>query len=103
MTFSRKYWGLDPILNKYRRRDGVLSSTDPIPAGSSVAIIVFGSANVDISVDVEALPRSGETVHCSDFRIGLGGKGLNQAVAASRLSESPVMFVGAMAPITLAR
>ena len=53
-----------------------------------MAIIVFGSANVDISVDVEALPRSGETVHCSDFRIRLGGKGVNQAVAASRLSES---------------
>ena len=61
-----------------------------------MAIIVFGSANVDISVDVEALPRSGETVHCSDCRIGLGGKGVNQAVAASRLSESSVMFVGAI-------
>ncbi|HCL69239.1 MAG TPA: ribokinase, partial [Gammaproteobacteria bacterium] len=36
-------------------------------------IIVFGSANIDLSVDVEDLPRPGETVHCSDFRIGLGG------------------------------
>ena len=61
-----------------------------------MAVIVFGSANVDISVDVESLPKLGETKHGSDYRIGLGGKGLNQAVAASRLSKSPVKFIGAV-------
>jgi len=61
-----------------------------------VAVIVFGSANVDISVDVESLPKLGETKHGSDYRIGLGGKGLNQAVAASRLSKAPVRFIGAV-------
>jgi ribokinase len=61
-----------------------------------VAVIVFGSANVDISVDVESLPKLGETKHGSDYRIGLGGKGLNQAVAANRLSKSPVKFIGAV-------
>jgi len=61
-----------------------------------VTIVVFGSANVDISIDVDALPRLGETKHGSDYRIGLGGKGLNQAVAANRLSPSPVTFIGAV-------
>ncbi len=61
-----------------------------------MAILVFGSANIDISVNVEGLPRLGETKHGSDYRIGLGGKGLNQAVAATRLSKSPVAFVGAI-------
>lgn len=61
-----------------------------------MAVVVFGSANVDISVGVETLPRPGETKHGSDYRISLGGKGLNQAVAASRLSKSPVQFIGAV-------
>jgi ribokinase len=61
-----------------------------------MAVLVFGSANIDISVDVETLPRLGETKHGSDYRIGLGGKGLNQAVAASRLSKAPVKFIGAV-------
>ena len=61
-----------------------------------MAIVVFGSANVDVSVDVESLPKLGETKHGSDYRIGLGGKGLNQAVAASRLSKAPVKFIGAV-------
>ena len=61
-----------------------------------MTIVVFGSANVDISIDVDALPRLGETKHGSDYRIGLGGKGLNQAVAANRLSTSPVTFIAAV-------
>ena len=61
-----------------------------------MAVIVFGSANVDISVDVESLPKLGETKHGSDYRIGAGGKGLNQSVAASRLSKAPVRFIGAV-------
>lgn len=61
-----------------------------------MAVVVFGSANVDISVGVETLPRLGETKHGSDYRISLGGKGLNQAVAASRLSKFPVKFISAV-------
>ena len=61
-----------------------------------MAVVVFGSANVDVSVDVESLPKLGETKHGSDYRMGLGGKGLNQAVAASRLSKSLVKFIGAV-------
>ncbi len=61
-----------------------------------MAVVVFGSANGDVSVDVESLPKLGETKHGSDYLIGLGGKGLNQAAAASRLSKAPVKFIGAV-------
>jgi len=61
-----------------------------------VAVVVFGSANVDLSVCVDSLPKLGETKHGSNYHIGPGGKGLNQAVAASRLSKAPVKFIGAV-------
>ena len=61
-----------------------------------MAVVVFGSANVDLSVCVDSLPKLGETKHGSNYHIGPGGKGLNQAVAASRLSKAPVKFIGAV-------
>jgi ribokinase len=53
-----------------------------------VAVIVVGSINADLTVRVPALPRPGETVTGSDFRIAWGGKGGNQAVAAAALGAS---------------
>ena len=61
-----------------------------------MAVVVFGSANVDLSVDVAVLPKRGETVAGSDCRISLGGKGLNQAIAAHNLYRGPVRFIGAL-------
>ncbi len=48
-------------------------------------IVVVGSMNVDVSVTATHLPVPGETVRARGLEIGPGGKGLNQAVAASRL------------------
>jgi ribokinase len=48
-------------------------------------IVVVGSANLDLVVRTDRLPGVGETVTGSTFGTGLGGKGLNQAVAAARL------------------
>lgn len=48
------------------------------------SVIVVGSANSDLVVRVPRLPRPGETVTGGEFRIVAGGKGANQAVAASR-------------------
>ncbi|GGI46388.1 ribokinase [Agromyces flavus] len=45
-------------------------------------VVVFGSVNVDATSYVREFPRPGETVHSSGFRVALGGKGANQAVAA---------------------
>ncbi|MGB2965556.1 MAG: ribokinase [Anaerolineales bacterium] len=56
-------------------------------------IIVAGSINMDIVTKVEQLPRRGETVFGKEVHYIPGGKGSNQAVAASRLREN-VYLVG---------
>lgn len=48
-------------------------------------IYVVGSINRDLVVYVDRLPRPGETVFGNRFQQFPGGKGANQAVAASRL------------------
>ena len=48
-------------------------------------IFVVGSINRDLVAYVEGLPRGGETVFGHGFQQFPGGKGANQAVAASRL------------------
>ena len=47
-------------------------------------IIVFGSMNMDLSIDAPRMPAAGETIAGSGFITAAGGKGANQAVAASR-------------------
>lgn len=56
-------------------------------------IIVVGSANMDLVMQVSRLPRPGETLVGTDFMTAHGGKGANQAVAAARLGAN-VIFVG---------
>ena len=50
-------------------------------------IIVAGSINMDIVTKLECLPRPGETVFGNELHYIPGGKGSNQAVAASRLGN----------------
>lgn len=56
-------------------------------------ITVIGSANMDLVVGTENFPEQGETVLGNVFDTVPGGKGANQAVAASRLGSS-VKMVG---------
>jgi ribokinase len=58
-----------------------------------MAIVVFGSINVDITGYGDRLPRAGETVKADRYATGLGGKGANQAVAAAKLGGD-VRLVG---------
>lgn len=46
------------------------------------AVIVLGSANTDLTVRAERLPRPQETVTDGEFSATYGGKGANQALAA---------------------
>src|SRR5689334_21142114 len=48
-------------------------------------ICMVGSANIDLIARVPRLPAPGETLIGSQFSMGFGGKGANQAVMAARL------------------
>lgn len=52
---------------------------------SRLDVVVVGSANRDHVCRVEVLPRPGQTVLGGEATVGSGGKGGNQAVAASLL------------------
>jgi ribokinase len=59
-------------------------------------ILVFGSINIDLVARVAAIPRPGETVLAERYETLFGGKGANQAVAASRAlgKAGAVVMVG---------
>lgn len=48
-------------------------------------IVIIGSANTDLIVKSDRIPKPGETVLGGEFRMVSGGKGANQAVAVARL------------------
>ncbi|MEM0359528.1 MAG: ribokinase [Candidatus Hadarchaeales archaeon] len=56
-------------------------------------IVVVGSLHVDFLLKTKRLPERGETVLGKELRVGMGGKGANQAVAAARLGAK-VWMVG---------
>lgn len=58
-------------------------------------LVVIGSINVDLFIKTDKIPDVGETLLGNDFSILQGGKGANQAVAASRLGAD-VSFIGAV-------
>jgi len=55
-------------------------------------VVVVGSANTDMVVQVENIPHLGETVLGGKYVNAQGGKGANQAVAAARLGAE-VAFI----------
>src|SRR5262245_35854927 len=57
-------------------------------------ITVVGSANVDMIMKLERLPRPGETVTGGEFWQVFGGKGANQAVAAARAGGEVAFVAG---------
>src|SRR3954447_16994585 len=58
-----------------------------------MSVAVFGSINCDVIAYLPRLPKPGETLHGAAYKIGLGGKGANQAVAAVKLGGE-VHFIG---------
>lgn len=62
-----------------------------------MTIFNLGSINVDNFYTVEHLPEAGETLASFDHRVGLGGKGANQSVAAARAGRN-VKHIGAVGP-----
>ena len=68
---------------------GVTAQDDASPG----RILVVGSANVDLVLEVPRHPLPGETLSSTRIRRSPGGKGANQACAAARLGGR-VRFVG---------
>ena len=62
---------------------GIIYLTDLLYMKSS--ILVVGSSNTDMVIKTAHLPAPGETILGGTFLMNPGGKGANQAVAASRL------------------
>jgi ribokinase len=60
------------------------------------SVLVIGSFNQDLVVDVNRFPDPGQSV-VGAFRTSPGGKGFNQAVAATRAGVS-TLFFGAVGP-----
>jgi ribokinase len=56
-------------------------------------ILVVGSSNTDMVIIADHFPAPGETIIGGNFLMNPGGKGANQAVAASRLGGN-VSFIG---------
>lgn len=66
-----------------------MATADP---SAPLDVLVVGSINMDFVASVARLPDKGETVSGHAFRSTPGGKGANQAVAASRLGARTAML-----------
>lgn len=58
-------------------------------------VLIIGSSNIDMTLRTLRFPERGETIFSSSFDTNLGGKGLNQAVAAS-ITGADVTFLTAL-------
>ncbi|QCE10990.1 uncharacterized protein LOC114185166 [Vigna unguiculata] len=65
-------------------------SSDP---SYSPPVVVVGSANADIYVEIDRLPLEGETLSAKSGETLAGGKGANQATCSAKLSH-PTYFIG---------
>ncbi|GAA0149851.1 carbohydrate kinase [Lithospermum erythrorhizon] len=61
--------------------------------GNIAPLVVVGSANADIYVEIDRLPKEGETISAKTGQTLAGGKGANQAVCGGKL-EYPTYFLG---------
>ena len=68
------------------------SSEAPGVKGITPKVVVVGSINCDLTTYLEKFPRPNETVMGLRSFLTLGGKGLNQAVAAARVGADVQML-----------
>lgn len=55
-------------------------------------ICVLGSLNIDLIINVKKMPQVGETILGDNLKNASGGKGANQAIAASRCGAKVIMI-----------
>ena len=63
------------------------------PKDFAFDVVVVGSANIDLVVTLDHLPKPGETIVALGYAEHAGGKGVNQAVACARMGARTA-FVG---------
>ncbi len=61
----------------------------------SVHVVAVGSANFDLVVKADRLPKEGESMLATNLKFFPGGKGANQAVGVARLGAKTT-FIGAV-------
>lgn len=61
------------------------------PTQSNGTVLIIGSITADLTTFSHRLPAPGETILGEEFTLVLGGKGANQAIAASRAGASAHM------------
>jgi len=59
----------------------------------SKRIVVVGSINIDVTLNVSELPQPGKTISTNKHSVTLGGKGANQAVSVAKLGNE-VSLIG---------
>jgi ribokinase len=57
-----------------------------------MSVVVLGSINADLVLNVPTLPRPGETMRATNAATFAGGKGANQATAAARMGASTTLI-----------
>ena len=77
---------------RMERRHALPQNPTNLRGDAVTDIVVVGSVNVDLTSYLSRWPGVGETVAAQSTRIGLGGKGANQAVAAARLGASVALI-----------
>ncbi|KAG2681543.1 hypothetical protein I3760_11G150400 [Carya illinoinensis] len=84
--------GRHPLLSFAINPSKTQTPITPNP-GTSPPLVVFGSANADIYLEIERLPEEGETISAKTGQTLAGGKGANQAACGGKLSY-PTYFLG---------
>lgn len=71
-----------------------LTGEEDAPAERSGAadVVVIGSCNCDLVAYSDRLPKEGETINGTEFKVLFGGKGANQAVMAAKLRAKTAMI-----------
>lgn len=54
-------------------------------------VLVIGSSMYDLVTYTDIMPKAGETLTAKSFKMGFGGKGANQAIAAAKLGSDVTM------------
>lgn len=57
-----------------------------------MGVLVIGSSNVDVFCRVDRLPEKGETIFGNEIEFQSGGKGANQATAASKMGSETIFL-----------